>query len=71
MFRLFLCLLFVGLLLIVFGWWGLSTKSGQTHFPEMAGMVPFYGICAGSVCLFLAFATYGFLRWRRRDREIR
>jgi hypothetical protein len=39
---------FVG---IAFGYWGAFTRSGEKHFEEMAGLLPFY-ILVGSAALF-------------------
>lgn len=59
-------LLFTGLALVGFGWWGLFTKSGQAEYPEMAGLIPFYSAGAGVGCILLGGIVHAFRYWRRR-----
>jgi hypothetical protein len=55
-----------GLALIVFGWWGFFTRSGQHAFPEMAGILPFYAFGLGLAFLFLISVVCLIYRRRRR-----
>jgi len=54
-------LLGLALVLLIFGYWGLNTKSGQHHFDEMAGMIPtFLGYGLGLLLIvgWLGFRLY-------------
>lgn len=44
-------LITVGLIAIVFGWWGLNTVAGRRQFDEMAGMIPLGAGVIGAVAL--------------------
>ena len=52
--RLAFGVLLLGVALMVFGWWGIFTASGQRAYDEMAGMIPFYGGILGGFWLWSA-----------------
>lgn len=46
----------LGVILLVFAWWGLETAAGQQQFDEMAGMIPFGSGLVGALLLFVSAA---------------
>jgi hypothetical protein len=61
-----LVFLTIGFLLLGFCCWGLSTVAGQTAFPEMAGLLPFYSGVLGGAVILLTILILGFRHWRSR-----
>jgi hypothetical protein len=57
-----------GIALLLHGWWGICTRSGQRVYPEMAGLLPFYGGGVGVILLLLAAVLYG-VRWYKTRRS--
>ena len=51
--RLPVALLALGVLLMGFGWWGLSARAGRRMFDEMAGMIPMASLGLGAILLVL------------------
>lgn len=47
---------------MIFGWWGLVTVSGQSHFDEMAGMIPFFAGISSVIALPISGVIYYFAR---------
>lgn len=47
---------------LIFGWWGLETTSGQSHFDEMAGMIPLFTGIASIIALPIAAIIYYFAK---------
>ena len=47
----------VGLVLLIFGWWGQHTESGQKKFDEMAGMIPFFAFYLGIILALISVST--------------
>ena len=64
--RLFLSLVVLATLLLVYCYWGLFTIPGQRAYPEMAGLIPFYGGILGAVLIGIAAVAAVVMRWRRR-----
>lgn len=57
-FAIFLTLVSIGGM--IFGWWGLETPSGQSHYDEMAGIIPWAVGVASIVGLPIAGIIYYF-----------
>ncbi|VVT12931.1 hypothetical protein [Hoeflea sp. EC-HK425] len=43
---------------MVFGWWGLETVSGRSHFDEMAGIIPLVTGAGAFILLLIACVLY-------------
>jgi hypothetical protein len=54
----------VGLFLVAFGYWGVSTVRGRQMFDEMAGMIPMGVGALGGLCLAAAIFMYALGRFR-------
>ena len=55
----------IGLALLGFCWWGMFTASGQSTFPEMAGILPFYAGGLGGAIVLLTGLIHVFRRRRQ------
>jgi hypothetical protein len=56
----------IGVLLGVFGWWGLFTRAGQRRFDEMDGLYPFIAGIVGIVVIVAAIVLFIIAAWRMR-----
>lgn len=56
-----LCVL--GILALLFSYWGINTAAGRRQFDEMAGMIPF-GVGILGAVLLLAGLIWLVVRWR-------
>ena len=64
--RLAFGMLFLGVALMVYGWWGIFTPSGQRAYDEMAGLIPLYGGILGAFLAVVGALILLMRRWRAR-----
>lgn len=54
----------IALLSAAFGYWGMFTVVGESHFDEMDGMIPFFALCAGVLLGIVGVALLLIAWWR-------
>lgn len=54
------------LCIVIYGYWGAFTRSGQRYYDEMDAMYPFFALIASGFCLFIFLIYLVFLYIKKK-----